>query len=75
MFVTIYTFNLYMHFECTITYVTICSSTTVRVNEEETHVVYTSRDDELLLITVPDKWQVLLKTYIIKYIQVYSVYV
>ncbi|EZA55008.1 PDZ domain-containing protein [Ooceraea biroi] len=31
-------------------------STTVRVGEEEMHVVYTSRDDELLLIALPDKW-------------------
>ncbi|GAB1864614.1 Protein inturned [Camponotus japonicus] len=30
-------------------------STTIRIGEKETHVVYTSRDDELLLITLPDK--------------------
>ncbi|KAL6436477.1 hypothetical protein ACFW04_004751 [Cataglyphis niger] len=30
-------------------------STTIRVGEKEAYVVYTSRDDELLLITLPDK--------------------
>ncbi|XP_029659336.1 protein inturned isoform X2 [Formica exsecta] len=30
-------------------------STTIRIGEKEAHVVYTSRDDELLLITLPDK--------------------
>lgn len=34
----------------------IFSSTTIRIGEKETHVVYTSRDDELLLITLPDEW-------------------
>jgi len=32
------------------------SSTTVHIGKEEMHIAYTSRDDELLLIALPDKW-------------------
>lgn len=32
------------------------SSTTVHIGEEEMHIVYTSHDDELLLIALPEKW-------------------
>ena len=31
-------------------------STTVYIGEEETHIAYTSHNDELLLIALPGKW-------------------